>query len=499
LDAQAQLLAPALLLPATAVFPALLGVVALVLGRRAVPLVPLLAVTVIGLAVAHLTAIVWQHSEVTVALGGWQAPLGIALRLDGLATAFLLMTGTVASGIAIYALVEYRHPAGGESRAAYGFWPLMMFLWAGLNTIFLSRDLFNLYVALEITSLSGIAMVGLNGEAAALVAQMRYLLFATLGSLFYLMGVAFLYAETGALDLAVIAGRLQVGPSASTAVVLTTLGLLLKTAIWPLHFWLPPAHARAPTPVSALLSGLVVKGSLYLLIRLWFELYAPVLDQVAWMVPGALGGVAVLWGSALALRQERLKLMLAYSTTAQLGYMLFAFPLAVAGPVEATQAWTGMVVLILAHGIAKAAMFLAAGAIVAVLGSDERVALAGATRLVPVPLFALALAGLSMMGLPPSGGFLGKWLMLRAAIGAGQWWLVAILVVGGLMAAAYLFRFLVPAFLPASEGKPDRPAATGLMGGAAIALALISILLGFVASPLNRLIAPAMPAGLGAG
>jgi multicomponent Na+:H+ antiporter subunit D len=488
-----------LLLPLAAVGPAVLAALALALGRRAVPLLPLAALVAIGAAVAGLAVIAAADGEATIALGGWQPPLGIVLRLDGLAAAFLLMTTLVTGAVTIYALAEYRHPAAGESRASYGFWPLMLFLWAGLNSVFLSRDLFNLYVALEVTSLSGVALVALHGGAAAVVAQMRYLLFATLGSLFYLMGVALLYAETGALDLAVMAGRLEAGPPATAALVLTTLGLLLKTAIWPLHFWLPAAHGSAPAPVSAMLSGLVVKASLYLMLRLWFELFAPILDDVAWLLPGVLGSVAVLWGSALALRQERLKLMIAYSTVAQLGYMLFAFPLAVAGAAQAAEAWTGTMLLILAHGLAKAAMFLAAGAMMAALGSDERRALAGATSLVPVPLFALALAGLSIMALPPSGGFLGKWLLLRASIGAGHWWLAAVLVVGGLMAAAYLFRFLVPAFRPAPEDRPGKPLATGAMGAAAMALALASVLLGFAAAPLIRLIEPAIPAILGAG
>jgi multicomponent Na+:H+ antiporter subunit D len=487
------------LLPVAAVGPAVLAVLAMALGRRAVPQLPLLALAILAPAAAWLAAVVWRWGEVEVALGGWQAPLGIVLRLDGLSAAFLLMTALVAGAVTLYALAEYRHPAGGESRAAYGFWPLVLFLWSGLNTAFLSRDLFNLYVALEVTSLSGVALVALHGGASGLVAQMRYLLFATLGSLLYLMGVAILYAETGALDLAAVADRLQAGPPATAALVLTTLGLLLKTAIWPLHVWLPAAHASAPAPVSALLSSLVVKASLYLLLRLWLELFAPILDDLAWMLPGLLGSAAVLWGSALAMRQERLKLMIAYSTVAQLGYMLFALPFVTAGPAQAAAAWTGTMLHILSHGIAKAAMFLAAGAILAALGSDDRAKLAGASRLVPVPLFALAIAGLTVMALPPSGGFLGKWLLLRASIGAGQWWLAGVLVLGGLMAAAYLFRFLVPAFRTAPQGASDRPLATGIMGGAAMTLALASMLLGLAAAPLVRLIEPAMPAIVGGG
>lgn len=478
----------ALLPPLLVVSPALLAALLLLPGRWTPVLLPAAAVVLQGLLLAALAVALAGGGRVTAAVGGWEAPLGIALRADGPALAFLLLTALVMAAILLYAAGERRAP-----REARILGSLLLFLWSGLNAVFLSNDLFNLYVALEIAGLSGVALVALAGGATALRAQMRYLLFATLGSLLYLLGVALLYAELGVLDLDLVAQRATASPPALAALGLMTLGLLLKAAVWPLHFWLPPAHAAAPPPVSAALSALVVKAALYLLVRLWIEVLPGLPAEGAWQLLGALGAVAVLWGSLLALRQERLKLMIAYSTVAQLGYMLFLFPLARPGSPVAADAWQGGLLQMLSHGLAKASMFLAAGAIVAQLGSDRRDVLAGGSRRVPLPLFALALAGLSILGLPPSGGFLAKWLLLRAALETGQWWLALVMLAGGLLAAAYLLRFLLPAFRPVPTGEPAARIASGAAGAAALFLALLSVVLGVASAPILALLAEAAP------
>lgn len=481
-------MAPALL-PLLVVLPALLAALLLLPGGWNLRLLPALAVLLQALLLAVLfAAAAAGGGRVAVAVGGWEAPLGIGLRADGAALAFLLLTLLVMAAILLYAAGERR-----ERREARILHALLLFLWAGLNAVFLSHDLFNLYVALEIAGLSGVALVALAGGATALRAQMRYLLFATLGSLLYLLGVALLYAELGVLDLGLVAEQAARSPPALAALGLMTLGLLLKAAVWPLHFWLPPAHAAAPPPVSAALSALVVKAALYLLVRLWLEVLPGLPPEAAWQLLGALGAVAVLWGSLLALRQERLKLMIAYSTVAQLGYMLFLFPLARPGSPVALEAWQGGLLQMLSHGLAKASMFLAAGAVVAALGSDRREALAGGSRRVPLPLFALALAGLSILGLPPSGGFLAKWLLLRAALETGQWWLALVMLAGGLLAAAYLLRFLLPAFRPVPAGEPEARLPGGAPAAAALLLALLSLALGLGSAPILELLAESAP------
>ena len=254
-------------------------------------------------------------------------------------------------------------------------------------------------------------------------------------------------------------------------------GLVLKTALFPLHFWLPPAHASAPAPVSALLSALVVKASFYLLLRLWLDVFGALTPAVG-TVLGVLGAVAVIWGSIQALRQVRLKLLVAYSTVAQLGYLFLAFPLAAGA---AAIACSGAVYFALAHALAKAAMFLAAGNILQFGGHDRIVGLDRVAQRLPLSLGAFALAGVSIMGLPPSGGFVAKWLLLEAALLGGQWGWVLVIITGSLLAAAYVFKVVGHAFTQAQAPHESR-AVPPVMEWAALVLALGSLLLGLIAS-----------------
>ena len=256
-------------------------------------------------------------------VSGWGAPLGIDLRADGLAAWLLLVTAGVGLAVALYAQRYFAQSAGHDDigaphREKY-FWPLFLFLWTAMNALLLSADIFNLYVTLELLGFAAVTLVALAGGRAALNAALRYLFVNLAGSLFYLMGVAMVYGAHSTLDLTLLAQQLEPGPVSWTALGLMTAGLMMKAAVFPLHFWLPSAHANAPAPVSALLSALVVKGAFYVLLRLWFEAFGHVVTPAAAQWLGALGAAAILWGSVLSLIQSRLKLLIAYSTVAQLG------------------------------------------------------------------------------------------------------------------------------------------------------------------------------------
>jgi multicomponent Na+:H+ antiporter subunit D len=438
-----------------------------------------LAIPVLGLsllAAAGLSARVLAQGPQRHVVGGWGAPLGVELHADGLACAMLLMTAAIGLFVGWYA----RHYFARRDSGATYFWPLTGFLFGAMNALYLSADVFNLYVTLELLGLAAVGLVALTGGAAALAAALRYLLAALVGSLFYLMGVALAYGAHGTLALAELGELMTPGPPAWTVIALMTLGLVLKTALFPLHFWLPPAHGGAATPVSALLSALVVKASFYLLLRLWFEVFAPAITIAAAQLLGVLGAAAILWGSWLALRQQKVKMIVAYSTVAQIGYLFLLFPLAASAP-GAESAWNGGVYQAVSHAFAKAAMFLAAGGMVLASGRDNIDQLDGISAQMPLGLFAFALSGVSLMGLPPSGGFIAKWLLLKAALAGGQWWWVVVMILGGLLTAAYLFRVLRHAFLPARRGKRFRalPPALEL---SALALALGALGLGLWAS-----------------
>jgi formate hydrogenlyase subunit 3/multisubunit Na+/H+ antiporter MnhD subunit len=441
---------------------------------------------------ARLATQILDHGPLLHVVGGWAAPLGVHLRADGLAAILLLALSTVGLLVSLYAH-SYFGPTTGHPSAhtARYFWPLWLFLVAALGAMFVSGDVFNLYVCLELASLAAVALVSLAGSTEALRAALRYLFVSLTGSLLYLLGVALLYGAYATLDLGLLALRVEDGPHALLALTLMTGGLVMKAALFPMHFWLPPAHSSAPAPVSAALSALVVKGSFYILLRLWFEAFSPVTTGAAAQWIGGLGAVAILWGSLLALLQRRLKLLIAYSTVAQVGYLFLLVPLAWNGSV---QAWTGGLLMLLAHATAKAAMFLAAGTVQRATGDDRIDGLAGLTRLLPISVWAMGLAAVSLVGLPPTAGFMGKWLLIGASLEQGQWWWVLVMLCGSLLAAAYVMRVLRRAFSDRPEATINR-APPLLMEWSALALALISFLLGFVAHAPARLVATMLAPG----
>jgi formate hydrogenlyase subunit 3/multisubunit Na+/H+ antiporter MnhD subunit len=443
------------------------------------------AACALGLAASVATAAagllaagaVWREGRIAHELGGWAAPLGITLVADPLAALMLGMTAAVGLAVSLYAAGYFTGESAGEGAR---FWPLWLALWASLAALFLSADLFNVYVGLELATLAAVGLVAVAGGE-ALAAAFRYLVWALAGSALYLVGVALVYGAAGTLALDELGARLPPSPAAALAAALVFGGLAVKGALFPLHIWLPQAHAGAPAPVSAALSALVVKASFYLVLRLADGAFAPLGADGALEVLGWLGAAAVLWGSALALVQTRLKLLVAYSTIAQLGYLYVA--LALAAPAAG-------VYLALSHACAKGAMFLSAGTVLHALGHDRIDALAGVARRMPVTLFAFAMAGVSIAGLPPSGGFVGKWLALERALAAGRWGFAALLVAGGLAAAAYVLRVLAPCFAAAeARREPLRPIEI-----VAFALAAAALLLGF-AGP--ALLAPLARGGAG--
>ncbi|TVR78740.1 MAG: oxidoreductase [Rhodospirillales bacterium] len=463
-----------------------------------------MAVAVPGALLATL-GVVWTVYEIGVyrhPVGGWGAPLGIDLYVDGLAAAFLALLAVVAGLASLHVLADPDVKAMPRRRQSL-FWSLWYWVWGALAAMFVSGDAFNIYVTLELATLAGVILVSFGHGAVALFASLRYLLIGTLGALSYVLGVALLYGATGTLDLVLLGERLVPGPAVVVAAALVTVGLAIKAALVPLHIWLPPAHGSAPAGVSAILSALVVKAGFYLLVRYWLGPFVSLGDGVATAL-GILGAVGVLWGSLNAIRQERLKLLVAYSTVAQVGYLFLLFPLAAAG--GHVMAWSGAHLLVLSHATAKAAAFLAAGNILTSQGTDHLSEIGRASHHHRLSLLAFGLAGATLMGLPPSGGFLAKWLMVTAAVETGQWWWAAVLIIGGKLAAIYVYRvvrlgFVTSPMEPPGAAGPPRP--PGLLPVpmltilAALGLAVVSVGLGFASAPPLRLLQIGMPAAPG--
>ncbi|MGV1099302.1 complex I subunit 5 family protein [Thiovibrio sp. JS02] len=420
------------------------------------------------------------------AVGGWGAPLGIDQAVDGPALILLMMTAVVGSAVSLYAEAYFgerlkkKKRRGLHTEQRRFFWPLWFLLWAGLNNLFLAADIFNQYVSLELIGLASVALTALSGKAPARFAAMRYLLVSMAGSLCFLLGIALLYAAYGVLDLVALRSLLVPGGAARFIFALIIVGLLLKTAIFPLHFWLPPAHANAMAPVSALLSALVVKAGFFLVLRFWFGLFAPLVNPGLASLLAALGVCAMLWGSIQALRQQRLKMLVAYSTVAQLGLLPIALSLTAfaASPAEALFV---LLLFMVAHACAKAAMFLASGTIWLSLGHDLISRLAPARRQLPIVTFALALAGLSLIGLPPGGGFVAKWSMLSLAVAGGSWFSGLAIICGSLLTTFYIYRLIRPWFNREGGGTAVAPDCHWLLHWLPMGLALLALCLGFLA------------------
>ena len=385
-------------------------------------------------------------------LGAWNSPMAIRFHLMPLSATLLLFTALIHLLVGLYALVRQKEP-----KQSFGdFWPLSCLLHASLAAVWLSHDLFNWYVTLELLGLVSVALICLAGPK-AYGAALRYLLLSLMASLCYLLGVALLYGRYGVMDVGLLATTAQADPSTQMALWLMSAGLMLKAALWPLHLWLPAAHASAPTPVSALLSALVVKAPIFILWFIWTHVAPEPLARQVGPSMALAGLAALLTGGWSAWRTPYLKTLVAYSTVAQLGYALVALGLLLHW--QLPELHHALWLFVLAHGLAKTSMFLAAGELQTGLGRRLS-AIRVSTQTLPLPMFGFAVAGGSLIGLPPSGGFLAKWVLLLPLLeNPARWPWVLGLLLGTLASAAYVFRVISLGF-GQIHTRPTTPADT---------------------------------------
>ncbi|MAD74069.1 MAG: NADH-quinone oxidoreductase subunit J [Rheinheimera sp.] len=426
----------------------LLSALLMLLWPRVAPLLALFSASSSSLLALQLLVQVTEHGSRSWLLAGWPSGLAIAWQADTLSCLLILLTTVLQLLVGFYAFATRN-----RDKLSQGFWPLSSLLQVSLTALWLSRDLFNLYVCLELLGLVAVALVSLSGRS-AMKPALNYLLLSLFGSLCYLLGVVLLYGRYGLLDIAGLASQWQADWLSNSALLLMSLGLMLKAALWPLHAWLPAAHAAAPAPVSALLSALVVKGPLFILSLLWLQLASVQQAQAIAPLFAAAGLAALLFGGWSALRTPFAKNLVAYSTVAQLGYVTLALGLML--KFDQPLIFAALWLFVLAHALAKAACFLAVGEMSATLGGKRLTTLKGASQTMPLAMFAFAVAGGSLIGLPPSGGFVAKWALLQGLWLQGEllFWPLA-LVLATLLSAAYVFRVVVVAFDRADPVSPD--------------------------------------------
>jgi multicomponent Na+:H+ antiporter subunit D len=397
--------------------------------------------------ILNLSSRVLSGDKVTYHLGGWQGPLGISLVVDGLSFFFSL----IVLGLGLLVIV-YSMPERSYGRTYYFL--LLVSLSSMIGVIY-TADIFNMYVFYELLSLAVYLLIAYPKTGVTLRASFNYLIMGGVGLSFFLLGVGFLYAMTGTLDIFHIADRLPAAFNSSTRMVLMSFALIatgmgIKIAVFPLHGWLPDAHSMAPSPVSALLSGVTVKIGIYCLIRVVYtafstEMFLLINSHNLLMV---LGVVSLLFGASMALAQTDLKRLLAYSTINQLGIVLIGLG------IGTELGLTGALFHILNHAIMKSALFFCAGIMIAETGTRDVQGFSGFGRKQPAITFAFVIASLGMIGIPPINGFASKWLICLAAVEAGYTFLVVIILIASAIAAAYYFRVVQMLFNGPSKQDP---------------------------------------------
>jgi multicomponent Na+:H+ antiporter subunit D len=397
--------------------------------------------------------LVWQTSEVGVisyAIGGWAAPWGIEYRVDTLSSYVLLIITVIGALVMPFAARSVADEI--NVKMQYLFYAAFLLCYTGMLGITITGDAFNLFVFLEISSLSSYALVSLGKDHRALSAAYQYLIMGTLGATFYLIGVGLLYMMTGTLNMADLAERLPAvneSRTVLTALAFLTVGISLKLALFPLHSWLPNAYTYAPSAVSALLAGTATKVAAYVLLRVLFTIFG--VEFVLGTMPVAeivmiLAMAAILIGSMVAVFQENLKRLLAYSSIAQIGYIVTGISL---GTVTGL---TAGLVHLFNHAIIKSALFMAIGCIVYRLNSVLIGDIAGLGKRMPWTMAAFVAGGISLIGVPLTAGFISKWYLVLAALDKGYWPIVVVVLAGSLMAVVYIWRIVETAYFKPYQG-----------------------------------------------
>lgn len=415
------------------------------------------AVTVsCALLSALLLAQVWSGGALSYAIGGFEPPLGIEYRVDALNAAVLLLVSVMASLCALFAPASVAAEIPAQKQTL--FYSAFLVCFSGLLGVAVTGDAFNLFVFLEISSLSTYILVamGWRRDRRALTAAYNYLVLGTIGATFYVIGVGFLYMATGTLNFADMAARLA--PVADTSTVragfaFIVVGLGLKLGMYPLHAWLPNAYAFAPSFVTAFLASTATKVAFYALVRFLYSVFNPTFafqDLSLLYLLAPLGLAGMLIASVQAVFQDDVRRLFAYSSVAQIGYMLTGLAMGSALGLAA-----GLLHLI-NHALMKGALFMALGAVSMRLGATRVDQLSGLGRVMPFTMAALAIGGLSLIGVPLTAGFISKWYLLEAALERGWWWAVAAIAVSSVLAFIYVGRVLEAAYLrppPEHDGR----------------------------------------------
>lgn len=386
---------------------------------------------------------VLAEGTISYAMGGWAAPYGIEYRIDTLGAFVLLVVSGIGAIVLPYAMASVEREVA-PGRIPYLYSALLLCL-TGLLGITATGDVFNLFVFLEISSISAYALIAMGPDRRALHAAYKYLIMGSIGATFIVIGIGMMYIMTGTLNMADLAERLPLVSSRtlSVAFAFLTVGISLKLALFPLHLWLPDAYTFAPSSVTAFLASTATKVAVFMMVRFFFSIFGPTfsLEVMAFqwvLLPLALLGI--LSASMTAIFQMNVKRLLAYSSVAQVGYMVLGISLA-----SVTGLTAGLLHLF-NHALIKAALFMAMGCVMYRVGSVRVEAMTGLGRKMPWTMAAFVLGGLSLIGVPATVGFVSKWYLVLAAVEQGLWIVAALVLIGSLMAVVYIWKVVEAAY-----------------------------------------------------
>ncbi|HOK56805.1 MAG TPA: proton-conducting transporter membrane subunit [bacterium] len=381
-----------------------------------------------------LLSLMTLNQEYVYHIGGWKAPFGIVLVLDGLSCLLLIIINLISFMATLFSInyIEKRF----TSKLRY--YSLFLLMVGGMNGTVLSGDLFNLFVFMEIASIASYALVGFGCQASELEASFKYLVMGTVSGLFVLYGVALLYGKTGTLNIADVARILRDIPYDNLigfAFVLIISGFMIKSALVPFHAWLPDAHPSAPAPISSMLSGVVIKAlGVYVICRLIFNLFGftPLLSQIL----VSLGVISMIVGVCLALLQWDLKRLLAYHSISQIGYVFVGIGLGTPLGI------LGGIFHLFNHSLFKSLLFLDSGSIEYETGTRDLNKMGLLYKKMPITSFSTLVASLSISGIPPFNGFWSKLIIILAAIKAGRPVIALWAVIGSILTLSSFTKVL---------------------------------------------------------
>ena len=407
----------------------------------------LLASTIAFIISILLLQQVMQTGTISYELGGWSPPWGIEYRIDKLNAFIALIISGVSTVVLVAAQTSIEKEIPQEKHTL--FYILYLLSLTGMLGIVTTGDAFNVFVFLEISSLSAYSLIALGRDRRALWASFQYLIMGTIGATFILIGIGLMYQMTGTLNMADLATRLpEVAETrtVTTAYVFFIVGVCLKLALFPLHLWLPNAYAHAPSIVTAFFAATSTKVAAYLLIRFTFSIFGVSFSFTTLpmeMVFLTLGLLGIFVASTVAIYQDNIKHVFAYSSVAQIGYMIVGFSMTTSAGLSA------MLLHVFNHALMKGALFLALGAVMLRVGSTQLKDFQGLGRQMPLTMAAIVVGGLSLIGVPLTVGFVSKWYLVVAALEKGWWPVAGLVLLGSLLAVVYVWRIVETAYFKA--------------------------------------------------